>query len=82
VVHSLIEKYKDKQFILTGSSARKIKRKGVDLLAGRVVIYNLYPFMAKELGNLFSFQKVLQKRLRKHCNLLLGMNEPNLLLKY
>jgi predicted AAA+ superfamily ATPase len=59
VVHSLIEKYKDKQFILTGSSARKIKRKGVDLLAGRAVIYNLYPFMAKELGNLFSFQKVL-----------------------
>ena len=60
VVHSLIEKYKDKQFVLTGSSARKIKRKGVDLLAGRAVIYNLYPFMAQELGNLFSLEKALR----------------------
>lgn len=34
VVHSLIEKYKDVQFVLTGSSSRKIKRKGVDLLGG------------------------------------------------
>ena len=32
-VHRLIEKYKTK-FILTGSSARKIKRKGFNLLAG------------------------------------------------
>lgn len=60
VVHSLIEKYKDKQFVLTGSSARKIKRSGVDLLAGRAIVYNLYPFMASELGNLFFFEKALR----------------------
>jgi len=59
VVHSLIEKYKDKQFILTGSSARKIKRKGVDLLAGRATLYNFHSFMAQELGNSFSFKKSL-----------------------
>lgn len=60
VVHSLIEKYKDIQFVLTGSSARKIKRTGVDLLAGRAVVYNLYSFMASELGSLFSFDKALR----------------------
>lgn len=60
VVHSLIERYKDIQFVLTGSSARKIKRTGVDLLAGRAVIYNLFPFMAAELGSLFSFDKALR----------------------
>jgi predicted AAA+ superfamily ATPase len=35
VVHYLIEQKKGYQFILTGSSARKLKRSGVDLLAGR-----------------------------------------------
>ncbi len=60
VVHSLIEKYKNIQFVLTGSSARKIKRTGVDLLAGRAVVYNLFPFMAAELGPLFSFDKALR----------------------
>lgn len=60
VVHSLIEKYKDKQFVLTGSSTRKIKRKGVDLLAGRALLYNLYPFMASELGQLFLFERALK----------------------
>ncbi len=37
VVHRLIEKYPDKRFVLTGSSARKLKRAGVDLLAGRAI---------------------------------------------
>ena len=35
VVHHLMEKLPDRRFILTGSSARKLKRSGVDLLAGR-----------------------------------------------
>jgi len=60
VVHALIEKYKDIQFILSGSSARKIKRTGVNLLAGRAVVCNLFPFMAAELGSLFSFDKALR----------------------
>ena len=48
-VHRLIEKNRYK-FILTGSSARKIRRKGVNLLAGRALSYNLYPLTAVELG--------------------------------
>jgi len=60
VVHSLIEEQKGIQFVLTGSSARKIKRSGVDLLAGRAVMRHLCPFMAAELGNLFSLEKVLK----------------------
>ncbi len=34
VVHRLIERKQGLQFVLTGSSARKLKRVGVDLLAG------------------------------------------------
>lgn len=48
-VHRLIEKYKYK-FILTGSSARKIRKKGVNLLAGRALSYHLYPLTAAELA--------------------------------
>ncbi|HXU31695.1 MAG TPA: AAA family ATPase, partial [Thermoanaerobaculia bacterium] len=35
VVHSLIEERRGRRFVLTGSSARKLRRGGVDLLAGR-----------------------------------------------
>lgn len=38
VVHKLIEENKSLRFILTGSSPRKLKRSGVDLLGGRSVI--------------------------------------------
>jgi predicted AAA+ superfamily ATPase len=49
VVHDLIETEPDRQFILTGSSARKLRRGGVDLMAGRAVVRHLHPFMAAEL---------------------------------
>ena len=48
VVHSLIESYRERLFALTGSSARKLRRGGVDLLAGRAVRESLHPFMAAE----------------------------------
>jgi len=51
-VHRLIEKYKYK-FILTGSSARKIKRKGPNLLAGRALTLFMHPLTARELGEDF-----------------------------
>lgn len=60
VVHSLIEEKYNLQFILTGSSARKLKRTGVDLLAGRAVMRTLHPFMAAELGSFFNLEKSLQ----------------------
>jgi uncharacterized protein len=52
-VHRLIEKYKYK-FILTGSNARKIKRKGQNLLAGRALTYYMHPLTVSELGKDFS----------------------------
>jgi uncharacterized protein len=60
VVHSLIEEKKERHFILTGSSTRKLKRAGVDLLAGRALLRTLHPFMAGELKQLFQIEKALQ----------------------
>ena len=51
VVHQLVESLDPPpRFILTGSSARKLRRGGVDLLAGRALLRHLHPFMAAELG--------------------------------
>ena len=59
VVHQLMEQHAGWRFILTGSSARKLKRSGVDLLAGRAVVKNMHPFMAAELGDMFSMEEAL-----------------------
>jgi len=60
MVHKLIEKMPDMRFILTGSSARKIRQAGVDLLGGRAIIKEMHPFLAAELGNEFSIEKSLE----------------------
>lgn len=62
-VHSLIEKYKTHQFILTGSSARKLRRSGVNLLAGRALLTHFHPFMAAELGKDFALDAALKNGL-------------------
>lgn len=59
LVHLLIEKKKGWKFILTGSSSRKLKRDGVDLLGGRALKKILHPFMAAELGEQFNLQEAL-----------------------
>lgn len=59
VVHKLIQEKRGLVFILTGSSARKLKRTGVDLLAGRAVLRTFHPFMAVEMGREFSYKKAL-----------------------
>lgn len=58
VAHDLIEKEKMK-FILTGSSARKLRRYSANLLAGRAFISYLYPLTASELGSSFQLEQVL-----------------------
>lgn len=58
-VHRLIEK-KGIRFALTGSSARKLKRKGVNLLAGRALTLNLHPLTAGELGDDFNVRRSLR----------------------
>jgi uncharacterized protein len=64
VVHKLIEEYKSLQFILTGSSSRKLKRAGVDLLGGRAILKKMYLFTATELGNNFSINSALMYGLK------------------
>lgn len=59
VVHRLIEET-DKYFVLTGSSARKLKYGGANLLAGRAFLYHLYPFTFLELKNNFNLHQALQ----------------------
>jgi uncharacterized protein len=59
VVHRGIEKYKIR-FALTGSSARKIRRGGANLLGGRAASRELYPFSALELGSDFKLDRALQ----------------------
>ena len=59
-VHQVIETIPGCRFILTGSSARKLKRSGVNLLAGRAVQCHLHPFMAAELAEQFSMAHALR----------------------
>lgn len=47
------------RFILTGSSARKLRRAGVNLLAGRALTRTMYPFLPAELGRDFELEAVL-----------------------
>ncbi len=52
IVHDLIENT-SKKFILTGSSARKLKYGGANLLAGRAFVYHLFPFNYFEVTDTF-----------------------------
>lgn len=58
-VHDLIES-QGRRFVLTGSSARKLKRKGVNLLAGRALIKHLYPLVPTEMNHDFDLPTALR----------------------
>jgi predicted AAA+ superfamily ATPase len=48
-VHWLLESYPGRvRFLLTGSSARKLKRGGANLLAGRALVLHLHPLCSDE----------------------------------
>ena len=49
-VHTMMERRPALRFILTGSSARKLKRKGVNLLGGRAWTIDLHPLTSREVG--------------------------------
>lgn len=49
-VHYLMEEEGYKRFALTGSSARKLRRGGTNLLAGRAVLRNMYPLTTFEMN--------------------------------
>ncbi len=57
-VHRLIEKRK-LRFALTGSSARKLKKGDVNLLAGRALTLAMYPLTSGELGTDFTIKHLL-----------------------
>jgi len=58
-VHRFIEEKKIK-FALLGSSARKLRRAGVNLLGGRAVEKWMHPLLPEELGDDFSLDTVLR----------------------
>jgi predicted AAA+ superfamily ATPase len=58
-VHRLIER-KRLRFALTGSSARKLRSRGTNLLAGRAVPMTMHPLTAVELGPSFDLRRSLQ----------------------
>jgi predicted AAA+ superfamily ATPase len=60
-VHDLISRRRDSfKFALSGSSARKLRRLDVNLLAGRVIERAMFPLVAKELGRDFKLDDALR----------------------
>ena len=70
-VHRLIEDKKQK-FILTGSNARKLRREGVNLLAGRAITHYCYPLTTQELKEDFKLNHAL-----KYGTLPMAVTEQN-----
>ncbi|HUU37654.1 MAG TPA: AAA family ATPase [Candidatus Desulfaltia sp.] len=60
--HRLIES-RGVRFLLTGSSARKLRRGGINLLGGRARIKNLHPLTWKELGDQFDLARAMSRGL-------------------
>jgi predicted AAA+ superfamily ATPase len=58
-VHRFSEE-KRLRFVLCGSSARKLKRAGVNLLAGRALHRSMHPFVPEELGAQFALEESLR----------------------
>ena len=59
-VQLLIDRYKNLQVVLTGSSSRKLRRAGVNLGGGRLLNLNLFPLTWKELGGRVSLDHILR----------------------
>ena len=57
-VHRLIES-ENVRFAMSGSSARKLKKVGTNLLAGRAITKFMYPLTTHELGSDFALDKAL-----------------------
>ncbi len=59
-VHFLMEEKGYKHFVLTGSSARKLKKGAANLLAGRAIVRNLFPLTTAELGGAVSMEQLVR----------------------
>ena len=80
VVHRLIEST-GKRFVLTGSSARKLRRGASNLLAGRAFVYNLYPLTVPELHDAFALEDALRWGTLPRIYSLAGKEEKNAYLR-
>ncbi len=61
-VHRLIEE-RSVRFLLTGSSARKLRRGGINLLGGRARVRELHPLSCRELGTQFDLNRAIARGL-------------------
>jgi len=61
-VHRLIET-RGVHFLLTGSSARRLRRGGVNLLGGRARTRHLHPLTSRELGERFDLSRAIERGL-------------------
>lgn len=60
-IQSLIDRSpRSRRFVLTGSSARKLKRGGANLLPGRIVLEHLDPLTASEVGDPLDLDRALR----------------------
>lgn len=57
---------KGHRFILSGSSARKLRRSGVNLLGGRAIMQTFYPFVSHEIPDFDIVKAVNQGMLPRH----------------
>jgi len=62
-VHKTIELRKDLRFILTGSSLRKLRRGGANLLAGRALTVNFFPLVFPEVPEISLEDRLLRGNL-------------------
>ncbi len=60
VVQAILDEAPDRyRFLLSGSSARKLRRGQANLLPGRVLVHALHPLMQAELGAEFNLERAL-----------------------
>lgn len=71
-VHSMIQRNPALRFVLTGSSARKLRRGGVNLLAGRARIRYLHPLVSPELD----FERLLDRLERGGLPFIIDSSSP------
>lgn len=64
-VHRLIVQ-KDLRFVLCGSSARKLRRQGINTLGGRAMLRTLYPLVSAEIPDFDLIRAINQGMLPRH----------------
>lgn len=60
IIQLLMEKKPNFQWIMSGSSARKLRRGAANLLGGRALYRTLHPLTMEELGSVFDLDQVLK----------------------